>query len=122
VDVSISLTAAATSGHYVGYWILRNSAGVLFSSGDKADKAFYDTFTPKHACRTAQIQAISALLLAFLMLVLPKFIATIAHLLWKFITPSRFLGPLQCPVFTFHLLLIPYFSLLPLQNPERNSP
>ena len=46
VDVSVTLTAPVTSGHHIGYWILRNPAGVLFGSGDKADKAFYvDIYT-----------------------------------------------------------------------------
>jgi hypothetical protein len=46
VDVSVTLTAPSASGHYVGYWILRNPAGVLFGSGDKADKPFYvDIYT-----------------------------------------------------------------------------
>lgn len=46
VDVSVTLTAPVSPAHHVGYWILRNPAGVLFGSGDKADKAFYvDIYT-----------------------------------------------------------------------------
>jgi len=41
VDVSVTLTAPAKSGHYVSYWMLRNSAGVLFGYGDNANQAFY---------------------------------------------------------------------------------
>lgn len=41
VDVSVTLTAPAKRGHYVGYWMLRNPAGTLFGFGDKANKAFY---------------------------------------------------------------------------------
>jgi hypothetical protein len=31
VDISINLTAPATNNHYVGYWKLRNAAGVTFT-------------------------------------------------------------------------------------------
>ncbi|HAV77247.1 MAG TPA: hypothetical protein DCX53_07825 [Anaerolineae bacterium] len=41
VDVSVTLTAPAKRGHYVGYWMLRNPSGVLFGFGDHANKAFY---------------------------------------------------------------------------------
>jgi Ig-like domain from next to BRCA1 gene len=41
VDISVTLTAPDTSGHYVSYWILRNPSGVLFGSGDKASVPFY---------------------------------------------------------------------------------
>ncbi len=41
VDVSVTLTAPATRGHYVGNWMLRNPSGVLFGFGDNANKAFY---------------------------------------------------------------------------------
>jgi len=41
VDVSVTLTAPDKRGHYVGYWMLRNSSGVLFGYGDNANKAFY---------------------------------------------------------------------------------
>jgi len=41
VDISVTLTAPAKRGHYVGYWMLRNPSGVLFGYGDNANKAFY---------------------------------------------------------------------------------
>lgn len=41
VDVSVTLTAPNKRGHFVGYWMLRNPAGVLFGYGDKANQAFY---------------------------------------------------------------------------------
>src|SRR5262245_52431934 len=41
VDVSVTLTASAKRGHYIGYWMLRNSSGVLFGYGDRANQAFY---------------------------------------------------------------------------------
>ncbi len=41
VDVSVTLTAPSTSGNYTGYWMLRNSSGALFGSGDKANVPFY---------------------------------------------------------------------------------
>ncbi len=41
VDVSVTLTAPASSGRYIGYWMLRNPSGVLFGSGSKANEAFY---------------------------------------------------------------------------------
>ena len=41
VDISVTLTAPGTSGHYTGYWILRNPSGALFGSGDKANVPFY---------------------------------------------------------------------------------
>jgi hypothetical protein len=41
VDVSVTLTAPARRGHYIGYWMLRNPSGVLFGYGDKANQAFY---------------------------------------------------------------------------------
>lgn len=41
VDVSVTLTAPATPGHYTGNWMLRNPSGVLFGIGDKANVAFY---------------------------------------------------------------------------------
>jgi hypothetical protein len=41
VDISVTLTAPAASGHYTGYWILRNPSGALFGSGDKANVPFY---------------------------------------------------------------------------------
>ena len=41
VDVSVTLTAPGKKGKYVGYWMLRNNAGVLFGYGDHANQAFY---------------------------------------------------------------------------------
>jgi hypothetical protein len=41
VDVSVTLTAPSTPGHYTGYWMLRNPSGVLFGIGDRANQAFY---------------------------------------------------------------------------------
>jgi hypothetical protein len=41
VDVSVTLTAPASAGHHTGYWMLRNSYGVLFGAGNKANEAFY---------------------------------------------------------------------------------
>jgi Ig-like domain from next to BRCA1 gene len=41
VDVSVTLTAPAKRGDQVGYWMLRNSSGLLFGYGDRANQAFY---------------------------------------------------------------------------------
>lgn len=41
IDVSVTLTAPAKRGRYVGYWMLRNTSGVLFGFGPSANKAFY---------------------------------------------------------------------------------
>ncbi|MCE9645826.1 MAG: hypothetical protein K8S20_07490 [Chloroflexi bacterium] len=41
VDISITLTAPTSAGPYTGYWMLRNSSGALFGSGDKANIPFY---------------------------------------------------------------------------------
>lgn len=41
VDVSVTLTAPMSNGHYVGYWMLRNPSGALFGYGNSAEKAFY---------------------------------------------------------------------------------
>jgi hypothetical protein len=41
VDVSILLTAPSAPGSYSGYWMLRNSSGALFGTGDKANNPFY---------------------------------------------------------------------------------
>jgi hypothetical protein len=45
IDISVSLTAPATEGHYTGYWMLRNASGVNFGYGDQANKAFYVDIT-----------------------------------------------------------------------------
>jgi hypothetical protein len=47
IDVSVTLTAPTTVGHYTGYWLLRNSTGVLFGYGDNANKAFYVDISTK---------------------------------------------------------------------------
>jgi hypothetical protein len=41
VDVSVSLTAPASAGEHISYWMLRNPSGALFGSGSKANEAFY---------------------------------------------------------------------------------
>lgn len=41
VDVSVTLTAPNTPGSYKGYWIMRNTAGALFGTGDKANIPIY---------------------------------------------------------------------------------
>jgi hypothetical protein len=41
VDVSVTLTAPAQRGDYVGYWMLRNPSGMLFGYGERANQAFY---------------------------------------------------------------------------------
>jgi len=41
VDVSVNLTVPETPGHYVGYWMMKSTAGVLFGFGDHADKPFF---------------------------------------------------------------------------------
>jgi hypothetical protein len=41
VDVAVTFTAPSTPGHYVGYWMLRNSSGRLFGTGAWADETFY---------------------------------------------------------------------------------
>ena len=41
VDVAVTFTAPSAPGHYVGYWMLRNSSGEWFGTGGSADEAFY---------------------------------------------------------------------------------
>ena len=41
VDVAVTFTAPSAPGHYVGYWMLRNSSGKLFGTGVWADETFY---------------------------------------------------------------------------------
>ncbi|HEX5809307.1 MAG TPA: NBR1-Ig-like domain-containing protein [Anaerolineales bacterium] len=41
VDVSVTLTAPASAGYHVSYWMLRNPSGALFGTGGKANEAFY---------------------------------------------------------------------------------
>jgi len=41
VDVSVTLTAPASAGYHISYWMLRNPSGALFGTGSKANEAFY---------------------------------------------------------------------------------
>jgi hypothetical protein len=41
VDVSVTLTAPASAGEHIGYWMLRSPSGALFGTGSKANEAFY---------------------------------------------------------------------------------
>ncbi len=41
VDVAVTFTAPSVPGHYIGYWILRNSSSTLFGTGVQADETFY---------------------------------------------------------------------------------
>lgn len=41
VDITISFTAPTAEGSYRGYWIMRNTSGALFGTGDKANAAIY---------------------------------------------------------------------------------
>jgi hypothetical protein len=41
VDLAVNLTAPGQSGHYRGYWKLRNASNVLFGIGNQADGSFY---------------------------------------------------------------------------------
>jgi hypothetical protein len=41
VDVSVTLTAPASPGTHIGYWMLRSPSGALFGSGSRAEKAFF---------------------------------------------------------------------------------
>jgi hypothetical protein len=41
VDVAVTLTAPSASGHYEGFWLLRNANGGLFGTGAHADETFY---------------------------------------------------------------------------------
>lgn len=41
VDVSVTLTAPASAGYHISYWMLRNPSGALFGAGNKANEAFY---------------------------------------------------------------------------------
>ena len=41
VDVAVILTAPSVPGSYSGYWMLRNSSGALFGTGDKANIPFF---------------------------------------------------------------------------------
>jgi uncharacterized protein YgiM (DUF1202 family) len=41
VDISVTLTAPNTGGHFFSYWMLRNPAGGLFGYGAAADRPVY---------------------------------------------------------------------------------
>lgn len=41
IDVSITFTAPNNPGSYRGYWIMRNTSGALFGTGDKANVPIY---------------------------------------------------------------------------------
>ncbi|MBK7320047.1 NBR1-Ig-like domain-containing protein [Candidatus Villigracilis affinis] len=41
IDITVKLTAPSEEGEYLGYWKLRNTNGVNFGIGDKAEKAFW---------------------------------------------------------------------------------
>ncbi|MBL8063347.1 MAG: hypothetical protein JNK32_10030 [Anaerolineales bacterium] len=41
IDVSIAFTAPTVEGSFRGYWMLRNTSGALFGSGDKANAPIY---------------------------------------------------------------------------------
>jgi hypothetical protein len=41
IDIDVDLTAPASAGTYKGYYLLRNSDGVLFGVGSTADVAFW---------------------------------------------------------------------------------
>jgi hypothetical protein len=41
IDVGVKLTAPATKGEYLGYWMLRTKDGELFGLGSQGDKPFW---------------------------------------------------------------------------------
>jgi hypothetical protein len=41
VDLAVNMTAPNQSGHYQGFWKLRNTSNVLFGIGGAADRSFY---------------------------------------------------------------------------------
>ena len=41
VDLSVSMTAPSSAGHYFSYWKLRNASGTIFGIGSTANKAFW---------------------------------------------------------------------------------
>jgi len=41
VDLAVNLTAPSQSGHYRGFWKLRNASNVLFGIGQEADSNFF---------------------------------------------------------------------------------
>jgi len=42
VDIPVNLTAPSSKGNYIGYWKLRNSAGVLFGVGNSDTSIYVD--------------------------------------------------------------------------------
>jgi hypothetical protein len=41
LDVSVTLTAPNRRGPHIGYWMLRNTSGLVFGFGESANQAFY---------------------------------------------------------------------------------
>jgi hypothetical protein len=41
IDLSVSMTAPSTAGHYIGYWKFKNASGVLFGIGTTANKSWW---------------------------------------------------------------------------------
>jgi hypothetical protein len=41
VDLAVNMTAPSQSGHYTGFWKLRNASNVVFGIGAQADRNFY---------------------------------------------------------------------------------
>jgi hypothetical protein len=41
VDLTVTMTAPSTAGHYIGYWKLKNASGVLFGIGFSANRTFW---------------------------------------------------------------------------------
>lgn len=41
VDLSVTMTAPSSAGHYFSYWKLRNAGGAIFGIGSTANKAFW---------------------------------------------------------------------------------
>jgi tetratricopeptide (TPR) repeat protein len=41
IDLSISMTAPNSAGHYIGYWKFKNASGVLFGIGFNANKSWW---------------------------------------------------------------------------------
>lgn len=54
IDISVTLTAPATEGQYIGYWMLQNASGVNFGYGDQANKAFYVDITNASQANTPE--------------------------------------------------------------------
>ncbi len=41
VDLTLTLTAPSSAGHYIGYWMFKNASGVLFGIGSTANKPWW---------------------------------------------------------------------------------